>query len=204
MKKELFFDLETTGLHSMRDGIQQLACVYFEDGVEKDKLNININTFTYNKSIREPSKVALEITGKTIADIKSYQSSKDAFKQFTNWLSRKVNKYDKNDKIILIGYNSASFDIPFLRAWWLDNGDKYYGSFFYQFSVDVYYFVIEAFYSDFFIRHFNKNPDNLKLSTIAEFMGIDINAHDALSDIEATVSVYRGIKKLYHSIGDWN
>jgi len=48
-----------------------------------------------------------------------------------------VDKFDKKDKLHLAGYNIGGFDIPFLRTFFLQNNDKYFGSWFWSDSLDV-------------------------------------------------------------------
>ena len=41
-----------------------------------------------------------------------------------------LEKFDKKDKFFLVGYNNASFDNQFFRAFFVQNNDMYFGSYF--------------------------------------------------------------------------
>lgn len=60
----------------------------------------------------------------------AYPPMGEIYKQFVDLLSKYVDRYNKKDKFFLAGYNIASFDNSFLRAWFIQNGDKYFGSWF--------------------------------------------------------------------------
>jgi DNA polymerase III epsilon subunit-like protein len=99
-----------------------------------------------------------------------------------------VDKYNKNDKFIPVGYN-VNFDIGFLREFFLKNGNKYYGSYF-----D--YHFLDGMALTFFMRYIGKlNLENYRLETSCKHYGIEINAHDALSDIEGTRDLILQIAK---------
>lgn len=184
MKKELFFDVETTGLDERECGLTQLAGIIVIDDKEVDSFNFRINPLTYNKSITI-NEQALQVTGLTMDDLKNGQDSKTSHQEFKAVLTKYVNPFDKTDKFTCIGYNS-SFDMRFLISWFDDLQDKYFGSFFQYKDVDVF-----ALWK--ILRHIGKVPilENDKLGTVCSFMGIDLtNAHDALDDIRATRNLY--------------
>lgn len=98
--------------------------------------------------------------------------------------SESVDKFKRNDKFYLAGYNNAPFDNQFLRAWFVQNNDKFFGSWFWSNSIDV--MVMATQYL------IDKRPEmeNFKLSTVAKYCGIDVEAdslHDALYDITLTM-----------------
>lgn len=105
-----------------------------------------------------------------------------------------VNKFDKRDKMYLVGYNNAGFDNSFLRALFQQCGDKYFGSWFYPNCMDVYVMVTP------FLMGVRNDMENFKLMTVAKTMGIEIDEnklHDATYDIELTRDIfYRIIGKM--------
>lgn len=108
--------------------------------------------------------------------------------EFTNLLGKYVDKYDKTDKFFLCGYNNASFDNQFLRAWFVQNGDNYFGSWFWSSAIDVMVLAAQALMEQ---RHKMKD---FKLRTVAEQLGIVIEEerlHDAMYDIVLTHEVYK-------------
>ena len=98
-----------------------------------------------------------------------------------------VDPYDSKDKFTFVAYN-ASFDYGFVRQWFVDHNDKYFGSFFHKYPIDVPTFVME---------HLTRTGEiykisNLKLETVAEFYGCtpEGKLHDARTDIILARDVY--------------
>lgn len=182
--KKLFYDLETTGLTHWKHGIHQLACIY-EDEHNKvtDKLVIDFKP--HEKAIIDEE--AIKVSGKTIEFIENSMNQFQAYNTFINFLSNKCDKYNKQDKIHLIGYNNSGFDNAFLKAMFVQCGDKYFNSWFWIDTIDV---MVLASNKLAKIRH--TLPD-FKLSTVAKYLKINVDEtklHDALYDIELTKQVY--------------
>lgn len=181
--KLLFFDLETTGTSPELNGIHQLSGAIVIDGEVKE-------TFDYRVCPRYDAKIeqgALDIAGVTKEQILSYPSMKEVYGNFLDILSKYVNRYDKNDKFYLVGYNIVAFDNPFLRRWFLDNGDNFFGSWFWSNSIDV--MVLATPY----LAEQRSQMTNFKQSSVANALGIlvvDSKLHDALYDIELCKAIY--------------
>ena len=176
--KKVFIDLETTGLDPLSNGIIQIGALY-----EDEVLDLRIQPFPDDVITDE----ALELHGLTKEDLKQYMPPEKAKRVFTDWLDSKVNKYDRNDKLYFIGYNSHSFDSPFLRQWFLKNGDKYYGSYFWHPSIDI--MLLTAYIA---IGQRQK-LENFKLVTVAKSLGYDIKEdelHDAVYDAKLTKYIF--------------
>jgi len=173
--KVFYMDTETTGLDSKKNDIIQLGYIVEINNEIKEKGKINIQPFSYDNI--ETS--ALEVNKITIEEMKTFDTPQIAYIKITNFLGKYVNKYDKTDKFIPAGYN-VKFDTDFLRELFIKNGDKYYGSY-------IDYHFIDGMALVFAKRYAGKlDLPNYKLETVAKHYGIEINAHDALSDIEAT------------------
>lgn len=130
---------------------------------------------------------ALDVAGVTKEQILSYPAMGYVYGQFTAILNKYVDKYNKQDKFFLAGYNNASFDNQFLRAWFLQNGDKYFGSYFWSNSIDV--MVLATPY----LASQRSQMENFKQGTVAKALGIEIDEsrlHDALYDIQVCKSIY--------------
>jgi DNA polymerase-3 subunit alpha len=86
-----------------------------------------------------------------------------------------------NTKFVIAGYN-VGFDKKFVSAMFTKHDKS--SEFFNLFSLDIHctYKRAQAVKSQF-------NTPNLKLETLAKAHNIHINAHDALSDIEATIKL---------------
>ena len=187
MIKMLFTDLEMCGLDWRKYGLHQISCIYCEDGVKKDEFDIHVRP-NPNKEISDD---ALAVSGVTREQVLAYPPMEEVHEWFCNRLGRYVNKYDKKDKMFFAGYNVASFDMPYLRSWFEDCGDKYFGSWFWSVPIDV---MILA------QQHLMENrPDmvDFKQGTVANYLGIPIEEeklHDALYDIQVCKEIYERIR----------
>ncbi len=91
-----------------------------------------------------------------------------------------------------MAYNSH-FDTDHLRAFWLKNDDKYFGS----------YFFVPCFcimrYALRFLMSQRTRLVNFKLGTVAEYLGLakldDPRYHDAAFDIEVARLIYYYIEE---------
>lgn len=186
MKKLFYFDTETTGLDPKMNDVIQLAYLIEIDGEIKEKGNLFCQPFSYDNI----SKEALEINKRTVDEIKTFPNPQVTYKQLQSVLSKYINRYNKNDKFIPVGYN-VRFDIDMLQEFFIKNNDKYFGAFFDYHFIDPMPIIN-------LLNHQNKiNIKNAKLITACETFGISLNAHDALSDIEATKKVLEKIIKDY-------
>ena len=184
MKKVLWLDVETTGLDCKKHGLREVGFIIEIDGVEVDKGVFKINPFTYTTKDVEIDDYALEISKVSIEDLESYDTVSYCFKELMKKLVKYVNVNDKNDCFVIAGYNVA-FDIGFIKEWFKEMGllDSYKDLFHYK-SLDVFSIV-------FALRHLGINSaENDKLETMCNYFGIEIEAHNALSDIEATKKLY--------------
>lgn len=181
--KVLFFDLETTGTLVSRHGIHQISGMVVIDGVIREKFNLHVRPNPKAEIVQE----ALDIVGVTKEKIMEYPPMEEIYRQFVDMLSKYVDKYDRQDKFFLAGYNNASFDNQFLRAWFIQNGDKYFGSWFWSNSIDV--MVLATPY----LAARRAEMENFKQGTVARSLGIDVDPnrlHDALYDIEICKAIY--------------
>lgn len=184
--KLVFYDLETTGLNSEEYGIHQISGCIEIDGEVKEYFNYNVQPNPNLKIAQE----ALDVSGKTKEEVMAYTPMNEIHKKFTDLLSKYVDKYDKIDKFFLIGYNNSSFDNQFLRNWFAQNGDKYFGSWFWPNSLDVYILATQKLLME---RH---NMLDFRLQTVCKYVGITIDEsklHDASYDIELTRQLYKKV-----------
>nr|DAK81844.1 MAG TPA: DNA polymerase III subunit alpha [Caudoviricetes sp.] len=188
--KLLFFDLETTGTNPARHGIHQISGIVEVDGVEQERFDFKVRPNPKAEVLDE----ALAVGGVTREQIEAYPAMEEVYGKLVALLARYVNKFDKNDKFFLVGYNNASFDNQFLRGFFMQNGDNYFGSWFWSNSLDV---MVLA--SQYLLAERQLMP-NFKLSTVASHLGIKIDdgkLHDAYYDIHLTREVYREITIRY-------
>ena len=131
--KLFFFDLETTGTNPARHGIHQISGEIVVDGETKESFDYHVRPNP--KAQIDPA--ALQVAGVTEAQIMAYPPMEDVYKQLVEMLAKYVDRYDRQDKFFLVGYNNASFDNSFLRGFFRQNGDEYFGSWFWANSIDV-------------------------------------------------------------------
>lgn len=186
--KIFFFDLETTGIRYWRNGIHQISGEVVIDGETQEVFNYHVRP-NPQCDIEEE---ALRVCGVTREQIMNYPPMRDVYGELVAMLSKYVDKYDRKDKFFLAGYNNASFDNPFLKAFFVQNGDNYFYSWFWVNSIDIMVLATQHLLGK---RH--DMPD-FRLETVARALGIDLDAgrlHDASYDIYLTKEIY---KRLIH------
>ncbi len=188
MNKILWLDTETTGLNPKKHGLREIGYILVIDGQVVLKDVLQIDPRTYKNKIVEIDNQALELSNITIEDFDNYDDSAFAFDRFSPILEF-IDKEDKNDYFTLAGFN-VKFDNDFLREWFYDNDA---GA---DFKNYFHYKVIDVFPLVFALKHLGLiDTENDKLKTVCEYFDIPIDAHNAISDIEAT-------KELYELISD--
>lgn len=181
--KLLFFDLETTGVNPGKNGIHQISGEIVIDGVSKEQFDFHVQPNP--RAIIEDE--ALKVGGVTREQILAYPPMQQVYQEFVAMLGKYVDKFNKKDKFFWVGYNNAAFDNQFLRGFFLQNGDVYFGSWFWSNSIDV--MVLASAY----LATRRPEMENFKLSTVAKTLGIVVNddsLHDAMYDIELTKAVF--------------
>lgn len=186
--KLFFFDLETTGVNPAKNGIHQISGEIVIDGEVKESFDFKVQP----NPLCQIEDEALAIAGVTRDQVLRYPIMAEVYKQLTSMLGKYVDKFNKADKFFLVGYNNASFDNQFLRGFFLQNKDNYFGSWFWSNSFDV--MVLATPYLAL-KRH---QMENFKLSTVAATLGIVVEEeklHDASYDIYLTKSIFNIVTK---------
>ena len=190
--KICYIDVETSGLDKEKCALLQLSGAIIIGGKLQEEFDFFVKPFEDDAIDPE----ALEICGFTEEQITSdptFRNPKDVHNDFTKLLGKYVNKYKKEDKFYLAGYNSHSFDHQFLRQFFLKCGDKYMGSWFFFPSIDI---MLIAAYKLIGKRHL---LENFKLMTVAKFLGIEVDeekAHSAIYDIRITRQILLELYKM--------
>ena len=192
MKGKIFFyDLETTGVRFWKNGIHQISGAVVIDGEIKEKFNFKVKP--HKDCVIEDE--ALAIAGVTKEQVLNYTDMDVIYRQLLKITEKYVKKFDKKDKFHLAGFNNASFDNQFFRAFYTQNGDNYFGSWFWADTLDVMVLASN------FLRDRRHEMENFQLKTVAKFLGIDVDEtklHDAEYDIYLTIEIFKivtGIKK---------
>ena len=181
--KILFFDLETTGTLPNKHGIHQISGEIVIDGETKETFDFKVRP----NPKAEITADALNVGGVTAEQIMAYPPMESVFPQFIDMMDKYVDRFNKKDKFFLAGFNNASFDNQFLRGWFLQNGDNYFGSWFWSNTIDV--MVMATPY----LAAKRSEMENFKLHTVAKFLGINVSdelLHDAKYDIFLTKSIF--------------
>ena len=130
---------------------------------------------------------ALAVADVTREQIAKYPAMGTVYRQFVAMLGKYVDKYNSKDKFFLVGYNNAAFDNQFLHGFFLQNNDKFFGSWFWANSMDV--MVLATVY----LANKRTEMENFKLSTVAATLGVQVDGdslHNAMYDIELTKAVF--------------
>lgn len=182
--KVLWVDCETTGTDPEINDIWQLAYLIEIDGAVVDGENMYIRPFNV-KNIEDR---ALEVGGTTIEKLLEIELDvKGAVAQIKKTWEKYINKFDRDDKFVIAGY-WVNFDMGFIRSLFRKAGDKYgVGSWCFSPCLDVASFVAVA------VAKYGFRFPNYKLKTVCDRIGIPIDAHDALSDIQATRTLYQAL-----------
>lgn len=184
--KRNWFDSETTGLDPVKNDIIQIAGVIEIDGEI-------IEEYEFKCRPHDPesySQKALDVHGFTIEEMKEWPEPLDVYSKLQFMMGQYVDKYNPKDKYIPAGHN-VGFDIDMFMQFSKKCGDKYLGSFIQRKALDTLVFATICRSEGLL-----KDVENDKLATLAKHFGIEIKAHDALSDIQANVQVYYELKKL--------
>jgi DNA polymerase-3 subunit epsilon len=177
MNKEiLWIDCETGGTDEKIHGLVQLSAIIEIDMEIVAEIDLKMKPVAGKKI--DPK--ALEVQGRTMAEIESFEDPALCFGRFKKFIARRP--ASKQNRYIMAGYN-ADFDCRFIYEWFKDMvGDPPYAYWDYlQFSPVDPIATLRA------LRHYGiiDIPDT-KLSTVCKYFGIEIDAHDSMSDIRAT------------------
>ena len=186
--KELFFDLETTGLDEKVNAIHQISGIIRIDGKTVELFEINMRPDADQVVVEQ----ALAVSNLTKDDIlKNPYSQAEGYIMLTKILGKYVDKFNKKDKMFLCGYNNVKFDNEFLRMLFIRNNDKYFGSWFWSGGIDVMVLALNK------LKEKRSEMVDFKLMTVYEEFGMVINEsslHNANYDVEITMQIYDLLK----------
>lgn len=181
--KLFFYDVETTGTNFWQHGIHQISGCVEIDGVVKEYFDIKVQPNPAAK-IDDQSLAVSNVTREQIA---AYMPFKDGYSAIIEIVKKYVNKYDPKDKFFLVGFNNAGFDDKFFRAFFVQNGDNYFGSWFWSHAIDV--MVLAGHY----LMLLRPEMINFKQMTVARQLGIEVDEsklHDAEYDVSILMKIY--------------
>ena len=146
--------------HQDKTQLIQVSAVHFKEGEEVGAFNSYVYTDVPLKSFING------LTGITSETLKGAPKVEEVLQKFQDFVGN----------LPLIGYNAAKSDLPIL----LEHGFDYS----HQYLVDVYNEALERRSSDL------HGIANLKLQTVANFLGFKGQSHNSLEDARMTARVY--------------
>ncbi|EUC82425.1 DNA polymerase III, epsilon subunit [Streptococcus sp. CM6] len=138
----------------------QVSAVRFQDGQESAAFDSYVHTTAPLKSFING------LTGITAETLKDAPKVEQVLKDFHAFVGKSP----------IVGYNAAKSDLPILLDYGLDYRDQY--------KVDLYDEAFERRSSDL------HGIANLKLQTVANFLGFKGQSHNSLEDARMTARVY--------------
>lgn len=180
--KQIFFDVETSGLSEFQNGIWQFGAQVYVAGKLAEEVNLKANIFSH----QQWHPVARDMCPHTDEEIETWDKAPVLYDNIETLCKSYVNPFDPSDKFHLYGYN-VQFDERFLRQLFSNVGNKYFGSYFWKPAIDVMSLAGE---------HLSKQRPSMpdfKLATVAEKLGLEVDpdqVHDALYDIKLTKRIY--------------
>lgn len=167
-------DIETTGLYPSKCEIIEVAAVKVRDGKIVD---------TYESLIKPSAKVSYlieKLTGITNQMLSDAPQREKVIPEYADFIGDDV----------VIGHNIASFDSCFLYDYFMDVLKRPFSNP----MVDTLYFSKKC----------GIEPDDFKLTSIAQLFGVEYEAHRALNDCIANHAVYEKLKPLFKYGADYD
>lgn len=178
MAKILFIDLETTGFSREWDSIIEVAAILYDEEQRKQIAKFH----EYIKPTKRIPEAVVNITGITNERVANCRSEREVMTDFFEW----VNKHNPNK---LTAYNS-SFDKGFLE----NKKSKYSLA-----AKEVEWFDMMQYGRQ--LKREGK-IENYRQPTVAQFLGIEYQAHSAIEDVTALIKIYEklGLNKTKEAI----
>ena len=146
--------------HQDKTHLIQVSAVHFKDGEEVEAFDSYVHSDVPLKSFING------LTGITSETLKNAPKVEEVLQKFQDFVG----------DLPLVGYNAAKSDLPILLEHGLDYRDQY--------KVDLYDEALERRSSDL------HGIANLKLQTVANFLGFKGRSHSSLEDARMTARVY--------------
>lgn len=177
--KLMFLDIETTGFERRWDYIIELAAVIY-DSVSKKEIDEFHEYIKPGKVI--PAKIT-ELTGITNRQVNSCRNERQVIRDFIEFVS--IHKPDA-----IVAHNGAQFDIPFITS-----------------KAEFYFLPLkEVPVIDTLKLARDLKPavtmltpqgrPSYKQSSLANFYGIEYQAHSAIFDVKALILIYEKMKEV--------
>ena len=146
--------------HQDKTHLIQVSAVHFKDGEEVEAFDSYVHSDVPLKSFING------LTGITSETLKNAPKVEEVLQKFQDFVG----------DLPLVGYNAAKSDLPILLEHGLDYREQY--------LVDLYNEALERRSSDL------HGIANLKLQTVANFLGFKGQSHNSIEDARMTARVY--------------
>lgn len=190
-KKILFLDAVTTGYNPDRHCIYRLGGIFTENGQETGRFELKMQP-PKDALIAED---ALRVTGETRSGLMKYPQQDEAFGLFLNILDGKVNQYDMDDKLYIGGFTASMVEFPFVKKWFVRNGNRNFRNYFCYQTIDV------STLAAFALMDEPVGGKGFQLWNVAERLGIDPTVSgefSCLDDCRTSSEIYRKLRVRFH------
>jgi DNA polymerase III subunit epsilon len=190
--KIFWVDCETTGLDSVNHAIIQIAGLIEINERVEETVNLFMRPLLGNEKFHykenpgiddEINNEALKVNGRSREEIFDFQHPRVAFESLFSTLDRYINKDDPHSRFICGGKN-VGFDMGFMWEGFSKTGFDNFSDYFLDVSREL-----ECLIADM-IAEKNLKLENYSLSTVCEYYNVEINNHEAMSDIIATRELF--------------
>ena len=193
MNKILFIDILTTGTNPQKCGIYAIGGILCEDSVAKMK---EIKKFEYRLRPFDGARIvdnSLWLGGVTRSHLLYYKKENEVLDAFMEMLSECIKLSNPEDKVFISGFNSAAFDMPFLKEWFERNGNKRFRDCFHMQPIDLLCMSAYALMSErHTMREFNLVSVSRKLGVISRTG----ETYSCIDNVETCVKIYRKLKDI--------
>ena len=110
----------------------------------------------------------------------------DAYKKLKSIFLTHIDRYNKEDKLYLVGQN-VHFDYGFLLELWKKQGDDYLGSFIHYHKIDLIALTCAMRLAGILTKE--KLP-SMKLAELCRYFELGEQTHDSMDDIRKTREVF--------------
>ena len=194
MKKLLFFDTETTGLNPAHHEICQFAArvIYYDKGIFTTPERSVYTALIRPDFPERADPAAMAVHQFSVSDLQTQgKSSYSVYKELLQFFAIHIDKFNQDDKFFPAGFN-VEFDYQFLAEFFKRKLDVYFGSWTNHRVFDALHTARMLAFCD--IPPFNE-LDKFKLKNCIDIMPYEqrpiLKAHDALSDIDATIELFK-------------
>ena len=186
----MFLDAVTTGYNPGKNSIYRLGGIIEIDGKEECRFEFKMKPWNDGAI----SSASLWITGETRTRIMSFPNQGETFNSFLGLVSKYVNMYDISDKMSIAGFNAAQIELPFIRAWFLRNGNTRFADFFNLQAIDL------GGIAAFALADERRKMKNFHLDTVAEKVGLVKRMSEkftCLDDARTGLEMYHAFRRKF-------